>query len=84
MADDPVFFRARAAAEHALAEAATLDNVRERAERAERAWTQMAERAERTRRQRDAREAAIATARGAPVDSDPPVCYTPPIAGNSS
>lgn len=60
MADDPTFFRARAAAEHAAAEAATLDNVRERAERAERAWTQMAERAERTRKQREARDAATA------------------------
>src|SRR3546814_4892943 len=32
MADDPVFYRARAAAEHAAAEAATLDNVRDRSE----------------------------------------------------
>src|SRR3546814_2996567 len=39
MADDPVFYRAHAAAEHAAAEAATLDNVRHRCERAERAWT---------------------------------------------
>ena len=63
MADDPAFFRARAAAEHAAAEAATLDNVRDRATRAEAAWTQMAERAERTREQRDAREATAAAAR---------------------
>ena len=60
MADDPDFFRARAAAEHANAEAATLDNVRTRCERAERAWQIMAERAERTRTQRHAREAASA------------------------
>ena len=60
MADDSVFYRARAAAEHAAAEAATLDNVRDRCERAEAAWTQMAERAERTRQQRAAREAAAA------------------------
>jgi hypothetical protein len=65
MADDPSFFRARAAAEHAAAEAATLDNVRERATRAEAAWTQMAERAERTREAREAREAAAASARAA-------------------
>jgi hypothetical protein len=64
MADDPDFFRSRAAAEHAAAEAATLDNVRERAERAEAAWTQMAERAERTRTQRLAREAATAARTG--------------------
>ena len=60
MADDPTFFRARAAAEHAAAEAATLDNVRTRCERAEAAWTQMAVRAERTREQRAAREKASA------------------------
>jgi hypothetical protein len=60
MVDDPDFFRARAAAEHDAARAASLTNVRERCERAERAWTQMAERAERTRRQRLARENASA------------------------
>ena len=60
MADDPTFYRARAAAEHAAAEAATLDNVRDRAQRAEAAWTQMAERAERTRDARKIREAAAA------------------------
>ena len=73
MADDPVFFRARAAAEHEAAAAATLDNVRDRCERAERAWTAMAERAERTRRQRDAREAASAAARQEPA----PIPTTP-------
>jgi hypothetical protein len=62
MADDPTFFRARAAAEHAAAEAATLDNVRTRCERAEAAWTQMAERAERTRDARKLREAAVVPA----------------------
>jgi hypothetical protein len=65
MADDPTFFRARAAAEHAAAEAATLDNVRDRASRAEAAWTQMAERAERTRQAREVRDAASAAARTA-------------------
>jgi len=63
MADDPAFFRARAAAEHAAAESATLDNVRSRCERAEAAWIQMAERAERTREQRLVREAASISAR---------------------
>lgn len=65
MADDPAFFRARAAAEHAAAEAATLDNVRDRASRAEAAWIQMAERAERTRSAREVRDAASAAARTA-------------------
>jgi hypothetical protein len=60
MADNPEFFRERAAAEHANAEAATLANVRDRCERAERAWAQMADRAERTRVQRAEREAASA------------------------
>jgi hypothetical protein len=61
MADNPEFFRARAAAEHANAVAATLDNVRTRCERAEAAWTQMADRAERTRQQRAEREANSGT-----------------------
>jgi len=63
MADGPAFFRARAAAEHAAAKAATLENVRNRCERAEAAWIQMAERAERTREQRLVREAASISAR---------------------
>ena len=63
MADDPQFYRARAAAEHAVAQSATLENVRMRAERAERAWLQMAERAESVRAQRDLREAAAAAVR---------------------
>lgn len=41
-------FLARAAEARAQAEAATLDNVRERCLRAEAAWNAMAERAERT------------------------------------
>jgi hypothetical protein len=68
MADDPKFYRARAAAEHAAAECATLDNVRDRAERAERAWIQMAERAESVRAQRDVREAAAAAVRMLPAE----------------
>jgi hypothetical protein len=41
-------YLARAAEAHSAAEAATLDNVRERCLRAEAAWTAMAERAQRT------------------------------------
>lgn len=54
---------ARAAAEHAVAETATLENVRLRAVRAERAWIEMAERAEAVRTQRDLREAEAAAIR---------------------
>ena len=60
MADTAEAYRARAAVEHANAEAATLDNVRDRCRRAERAWTEMADRAERTTEQRLIREAATA------------------------
>lgn len=60
MADDPILYRARAAAEIAAAEASTLDNVRERALRAAKAWTEMADRAERTTASRHEREAATA------------------------
>lgn len=57
MADDPTFFRARAAEAQAAADVATLDNVRERSTRAVSAWTVMADRAERARDQRAARAA---------------------------
>ena len=56
MADDPSLFRARAAAENAIADGAQLDNVRDRALRSARAWTEMADRADRTRAQREERE----------------------------
>lgn len=65
MADDAVTYRARAAAETANANAATLDNVRERCERAARAWGVMADRAERVSTQRMEREAATAAQRSA-------------------
>ncbi|KQM28933.1 hypothetical protein ACVOMT_12910 [Sphingomonas panni] len=58
MADTAEAYRARAAVERANAEAATLDNVRDRCRRAEQAWTEMADRAERTTEQRLIREAA--------------------------
>lgn len=60
MTDDPILFHARAAAETAAAEAATLDNVRDRALRSAKAWTEMAVRAERTVTNRTEREAATA------------------------
>jgi hypothetical protein len=56
------FYRSRAAQCRAEADAATLDNVRERCLRAEAAWVAMAERGERTdamRAERDAAKAAM-------------------------
>ncbi|WP_174298695.1 hypothetical protein [Sphingomonas bacterium] len=58
MNDNPDFFRARAEEEQANADAATLDNVRDRCERAAKAWSTMADRAERTQTMRLTREAA--------------------------
>lgn len=54
------------------AEAATLDNVRDRCLRAEAAWTAMAQRSRRTESARDTRDAASASALKASVDSDRP------------
>lgn len=62
MSDTPQFYRARAAEQQALAEAATLDNVRERCDRAASAWNAMAARAERTQTMRSEREAAASKA----------------------
>lgn len=45
-------YLARAAEARAQAEAATLDNVRDRCRRSEAAWTEMADRAERTEKMR--------------------------------
>ncbi len=58
MNDNPAFFRTRADAERAAADAATLGNVRDRCDRAARAWEAMADRAERTQTLRQTREAA--------------------------
>jgi hypothetical protein len=55
MTDDPILFRARAAAEQANADGATLANVRERCQRAADSWAKMADRAERTQALRAAR-----------------------------
>lgn len=67
MADDPIFFRARAEQERAAGDAATLDNVRDRCRRAQAAWEAMAIRAERTRTMRANREAGISAALTAPA-----------------
>ena len=53
---DSEFFATRAAAAHDEAEAATLDNVRDRARRSEAAWATMAERSQRIEVARAARE----------------------------
>ena len=53
-------FRDHAAQAHADAEAATLDNVRDRCLRAEAAWVAMAERQERVDRLRADRDGAAA------------------------
>jgi hypothetical protein len=52
-------YRSNAAQCRADADAATLDNVRERNLRAEAAWIAMAERQERVETARHAREAAV-------------------------
>ncbi|MEO7188338.1 MAG: hypothetical protein ABIW58_08050 [Sphingomicrobium sp.] len=54
MAQSPqlTFYLARAAQANADAEAATLDNVRDRCRRSEEAWTILAERAARTEKMR--------------------------------
>lgn len=59
MADTAAFYRARAAEEQEKAEAASLDNVRDRCLRAEAAWLAMAVRAERTATLRASREAPV-------------------------
>ena len=68
IADNAQFYRQRATMEQANADAASLDNVRDRCDRAAKAWSAMAERAERTQSQRAAREAATDAAR---IDADP-------------
>lgn len=54
MAQSPqlTFYLARAAQANADAEAATLDNVRDRCRRSQEAWTLLAERAQRTEKMR--------------------------------
>ena len=59
------FYRARAADARADAEAATLENVRQRCLRAAAAWEDMADRAARTDRMRARQEAEKAAAAAA-------------------
>jgi hypothetical protein len=56
------FYLARAAQARADADAATLDNVRDRCLRSEAAWTQLADRAARTEQMRNALTEAKAAA----------------------
>lgn len=60
MTNQAEHFRAQAAAAEAAAEAATLDNVRERCLRSAAAWHEMAARIERTDRMRAERTGGIA------------------------
>lgn len=64
MAQSPqlTFYLARAAQANADAEAATLDNVRERCRRSEEAWNLLAERAQRTEKMRSGVSQASQTA----------------------
>ena len=77
MADEANFYRVRAEAEQANADAALLDNVRERCTRAAQAWDAMATRAERAQVMRDKRKAGPAAAldddTDAGVDTGAPV-----------
>ncbi|CAA9487618.1 MAG: hypothetical protein AVDCRST_MAG39-550 [uncultured Sphingomonadaceae bacterium] len=60
-----LFYREQAARQQADADAATLDNVRDRCQRAADAWTLLAERIERAdslRAARDAEDAPLAVA----------------------
>jgi len=61
------FYRARASEARADAEAATLENVRQRCLRAAAAWDDMADRAARTDRMRARQEADKAAAAAAAV-----------------
>ncbi|MDB5668510.1 MAG: hypothetical protein JWL74_1460 [Alphaproteobacteria bacterium] len=66
MTTQPEFFRAQAATMHEQAQAAVLDNVRDRCLRSAAAWTEMAERSERHRRSLASTEAAKAQAASLP------------------
>jgi hypothetical protein len=63
------FYLARAAQARADADAATLDNVRDRCLRSEAAWTTLAERAARTEQMRKATDDAKAIA-AEPIAAD--------------
>jgi hypothetical protein len=63
-------YLARAAEARAQADAATLDNVRDRCLRSEAAWNEMAARAERTERMRETLQADKARAVAAQLIAD--------------
>ena len=63
MSNQHDFYLARAAEARADADAATLDNVRDRCLRSEAAWAEMAARAGRTEKMRAKSEAAKAAAK---------------------
>ncbi len=63
MSNQQDFYNARAAEARADADAATLDNVRDRCLRSEAAWAEMAARAGRTERMRAKTEAAKAASK---------------------
>ncbi|WP_419808629.1 hypothetical protein [Sphingomonas sp.] len=69
---DSLIFHQRATECREQADAAELDNVRDRCLRAEAAWSAMAQRSLRTENARDAREAASVSAEHAAHDSDRP------------
>lgn len=69
---ESLLYTTRATEAREQADAATLDNVRDRCLRAEAAWTAMAQRSQRTEAARDAREAATASAANAAADSGRP------------
>lgn len=69
---DSLIFGQRAAECREQADAARLDNVRDRCLRAEAAWSAMAQRSLRTETARDAREAATVSAEHAAHDSNSP------------
>lgn len=68
-------FLARAAEARADADAAMLDNVRDRCLRSEAAWSEMAARAERTEKMRAARDAEKAAMASQPPE--PPMMAEP-------
>ena len=72
-------YATRAAECQSQADAATLDNVRERCLRAGRAWAVMADRSRRTELARDARESAAESARQAAVDCGRPDYAPAPV-----
>ncbi len=70
MADLVNSYRSHAEKAQADADAATLDNVRDRNLRAAHAWTQMADRQERTERARATREGSSSSAVLEPLEQE--------------